>query len=53
MRNFSDVFSKDLPALPTDREIEFSIKLVEGTKSVSMAPYRIALVELKELKIQL
>ena len=43
VRQFSNVFPNDLPGLPLDREIEFSIDLLLG-----MAP-----TELKELKEQL
>ena len=53
VREFSDVFPKDLPGIPIDREIEFSIDLLPGTSPISKAPYRMALIELKELKEQL
>ena len=36
-----------------EREVEFSIDLVPGTKPVSMAPYRMSASELAELKKQL
>ncbi|GKV35907.1 hypothetical protein SLEP1_g44109 [Rubroshorea leprosula] len=48
-----DVFSENLPSLPPDREIEFAIDLVPGTRPISKALYYMALVELKELKVQL
>ncbi|WVZ98502.1 LOW QUALITY PROTEIN: hypothetical protein U9M48_043936 [Paspalum notatum var. saurae] len=50
---FPDVFPEELPGLPPDREVEFSIELVPGTAPVSRRPYRMAPDELKELKIQL
>ena len=50
---FSDVFSDDLPSLPPDRELEFEIELLPGSAPVSIPPYRMALTELKELKVQL
>ena len=53
MREFSDVFPDDLPGLPPDREIEFSIDLLPGTAPISKAPYRMAPTEFKELKEQL
>ena len=53
VREFSDVFPKDLLGIPIDREIEFSIDLLLGTSPISKAPYRMALTELKELKEQL
>ena len=53
VREFSDVFPKDLPGIPIDREIEFPIDLLLGTSLISKAPYQMALTELKELKEQL
>ncbi|WVZ80237.1 hypothetical protein U9M48_027730 [Paspalum notatum var. saurae] len=51
--NQSDVFPEELPGLPPDRDVEFSIELVPGTAPVSKRPYRMAPDELKELKTQL
>ena len=53
VREFPDVFLEDLPGIPIDREIEFSIDLLPETSLISKAPYRMALTELKELKEQL
>ncbi|KAL5573969.1 hypothetical protein UlMin_023566 [Ulmus minor] len=53
VRNFLEVFPEDLPGLPPDREIEFEIELLPGISPISKAPYRMAPVELKELKEQL
>ncbi|XP_074378290.1 uncharacterized protein LOC141719814 [Apium graveolens] len=53
VREFPDVFPDELPGLPPDREIEFSIDLVLRTEPVSKAPYRMAPVEIKELAKQL
>ena len=53
VNEFIDVFPDDLPGLPLDREIEFSIDLQPGTTPISQAPYRMAPAELKELKVQL
>ncbi|WVZ63991.1 LOW QUALITY PROTEIN: hypothetical protein U9M48_013577, partial [Paspalum notatum var. saurae] len=50
---FPDVFPKELPGLPPNRNVEFSVELVPGTAPVSRRPYRMAPDELKELKIQL
>ena len=50
---FRDVFPEDLPGLPPEREIEFGIELVPGTSPISLAPYRMTPIELKELKSQL
>ncbi|KAA3473442.1 vacuolar protein sorting-associated protein 35B-like [Gossypium australe] len=50
---YLDVFPKELPGLPSIREIEFEIELASGTAPISIAPYRMAPTELKELKAQL
>ena len=52
-REFSDVFLNDLPGIPPDREIDFQIELAPRTKPISKAPYRMAPLELKELKVQI
>ena len=53
VREFPDVFPDDLPDLPPEREVEFTIDLVLETVPISKTPYRMAPVELKELKTQL
>ena len=53
VKKFVDVFPENLLGLPPHWEIEFSIDLVPGTAPISIAPYRLAPAELKELKIQL
>ena len=50
---FLDVFPEDLPGLPPDREVEFSIELEPGTAPISRWPYRMAPKELAEMKKQL
>ena len=50
---FFDVFPEDLLGLPADRELEFRIKLLPGSALVSIPPYRMTPIELKELKTQL
>ena len=52
VHEFSDIFSEDLLGLPPIRAVEFSIELVPGILPISISPYRMALAELKELKIQ-
>ena len=51
--DFSDVFPEELPGLPPHREIDFSIDVVPGATPASITPYRMAPLELKELKLQL
>nr|GEY86938.1 reverse transcriptase [Tanacetum cinerariifolium] len=53
VRDFSDVFSEELPGIPPEREVEFGIELISGTQHISKAPYRMDPIELKELKEQL
>ncbi|WRX26222.1 Reverse transcriptase domain - like 10 [Theobroma cacao] len=53
VNEFSDVFPNELPRLPPNRELEFSIDLLSGTTPISIPLYRMALAELKELKVQL
>ncbi|KAA3487453.1 Retrotransposon protein [Gossypium australe] len=50
---YPDVFPEELPGLPPAREIEFGIELAPSTAPISIAPYRIAPSEIKELKAQL
>ncbi|XP_070039664.1 uncharacterized protein [Nicotiana tomentosiformis] len=53
VREFLDVFSVDLPGMPPDRDIKFGIDFVPGTQPISITPYHMEPVELKELKKQL
>ena len=53
VREFPDVFPEELPGIPLEREVDLSIEIVPGTSPVSRAPYRMAIEELKELKVQL
>ena len=52
-REYSDVFLRKLLGLSLKREVEFIIELAPGTHPVSIAPCRMAPLELKELKVQL
>jgi hypothetical protein len=53
VREFPDDFPNDLPGMPPERAIKFKIELQPGTAPISKALYRMMLVELVELKIQL
>jgi hypothetical protein len=53
VQEFTDVFPNELPGMPPDREIEFTIDLLPGTAPISKAPYRMVPRELTELKGQL
>ena len=50
---YGDVFSDELPRLPPKRDVDFCIELHPGTSPISMTPYRMAPVELQELKVQI
>jgi len=52
VQEFPAVF-QEVPGLPLDREIEFTIELLPGTAPISKAPYLMAPAELVELKKQL
>ena len=49
--DYPSVFLEELPGLPPQREIEFAIK--PGATLTFITPYRMAPMELKELKLQL
>ena len=53
VRKFQDVFPYELPSLLPHREFYFSIEVYPRTDPISVAPYRMAPLELKELKTQL
>ncbi|WMV30217.1 hypothetical protein MTR67_023602 [Solanum verrucosum] len=50
---FPDVFPEDLPSLPPEQEVEFSIDVIPNTQPISIPPYRMTPAELRELKEQL
>jgi hypothetical protein len=53
VRDFPDVFPKELLGMPPDTEVEFIIDLLPGTAPISKRPYKMFVEELKELKKQL
>ncbi|XP_016195643.1 uncharacterized protein LOC107636661 [Arachis ipaensis] len=53
VKDFPEVFPEDIPEFPPQRKIEFVIELVLGARPVSIAPYRMTLIELAKLKTQL
>ncbi|XP_070010749.1 uncharacterized protein [Nicotiana sylvestris] len=50
---FLEVFLDELPGIPPDREVDFRIDVLPDTRPISIPPYRMAPVELRELKEQL
>ena len=53
VNEFPDVFPEELPGLPPEWEIEFTIDVLPDTQPISIPPFRMAPAELKELKEQL
>ncbi|GJY25302.1 putative reverse transcriptase domain-containing protein [Tanacetum coccineum] len=53
VRDFVEVFPKDLSGLPSQRQVEFRIDLVLGATPVAKSPYRLAPSEMQELSAQL
>ncbi|GJY23114.1 putative reverse transcriptase domain-containing protein [Tanacetum coccineum] len=53
VRDFPEVFPKDLPGIPPARQVEFQIDLVLGAAPVAQAPYWLAPSKMKELAEQL
>ena len=49
VREFADVFPDELPSMPPERDVEFTIDLVPGTKPIAKNAYRLAAPELAEL----
>jgi hypothetical protein len=53
VQEFPYMFPDDLPRMPPERVIEFKIELQPGTAPIAKALYKMSLVEMGELKIQL
>ncbi len=50
---YPDVFPDELPGMPPDRDIEFIIELMPGSRPIYKKTHRMASEELEELKKQL
>jgi hypothetical protein len=50
VNKFPDVFPEELSGMPPDRDIEFVIEFKSGTTPIYKTPYRMATLELVELK---
>ena len=53
VRDFPNVFLDELSRLPQYREVDFEIETIPGAAPISIALYRMAPLELKELKKQI
>lgn len=49
VREFLDMFPTNLPSMPFNYEIDFSIDVESDTNLISITSYRMAQAELKEL----
>ena len=50
MCEYPDVFPEELPGMPPDRDIEFSIELLPGTAPILKRAYRMDVKDLIGLK---
>jgi hypothetical protein len=50
---FPDVFLKDLPGMPPNQDVEFTIELQSGTAPIFRRPYKMTPKKLAKLKVQL
>jgi hypothetical protein len=53
VREFADVFSEELPGMPLERELDFTIDIKPGTEPIAKMPYRMLTLELQELRMKL
>jgi hypothetical protein len=47
VKEYLDVFPKELPGMPSDRDVEFIIDLLPGTRPIAKRPYKMDIEELK------
>ena len=50
VNEYPDVFPEELPGMPPDRDVEFVIDLLSGTKPIAKRPYRMSVDELEDLR---
>ncbi|XP_070050513.1 uncharacterized protein [Nicotiana tomentosiformis] len=53
VNEFPEVFSDELSKIPPNREIDFGVDVMPDTQPISIPPYRMEPIELKELKEKL
>ena len=53
VKDYPDVFPEELPGMPPDRDIEFLIELLPGTRPISKRPYPMPANDLEEIKKQI
>jgi hypothetical protein len=53
LSEFQDVFPNELPRLPLERELDFTIEIKPSAEPISKTPYHMTVPELCELQMQL
>ena len=53
VKDYLDVFPEELLGMPPDRDIEFLIELLLGTRPISKRPYQMPANDLEEIKKQI
>ena len=53
VRDFPNIFLKELPGMSSERELEFTIDLKPGTEPIVRTLYHMSTSELQELRMQL
>src|SRR3954471_1104626 len=53
VKEYADVFPEEVPGMPLDRDVEFLIDLVPGSRPIAKRPYKMSVDELKKLRKQL
>jgi hypothetical protein len=53
VREFEDIFLEELPGMPPEKELYFTIDLKLGIEPIARMPYRMSTLELQELRMQL
>ena len=53
LQEFKDVFPNEIRGLPPNRDIDFTIELVSIAAPMSKTPYRMSMLEMLELNMQL
>jgi hypothetical protein len=53
VKEFVDIFPEELPRMPPERELEFTIDLKPGTEPIARVSYWISTLELQEMKMKL
>ena len=51
LQEFRDAFPNEIPGLPAERDIDFTIELVPGVSPVSKTSYKMSTPEMLELKM--